>query len=299
MISVTGSVLVYLNELYRALTPPPIISKASAARLSDQQLTEAAERTYPGYHVQRIFHPLNPDQAADVWLSRDGEIKKRLFDPRTGADLGNTVPAGIWFVSHMLDLHDNLFAGPAGRKVNAFAALTFILVGLSGLVIWWPGTKTWRRSLKVPAGVGWKRTVWHLHSMVGFWGLALVLMFGMSGFYFGFPEQFQNFADWLQPPNPGVDGARLVDKVIYWMAYLHFGRINGIGIPCKGPGLCDQATKATWAIFGLVPAAMFVTGAIIWWNRVLRPWMTSASRPILSLCFLAKYSLAKVGPKPR
>ncbi len=61
---------------------------------------------------------------------------------------------------------------------------------------------------------------------------------------------------------------------------LHFGRINGIGIPCSGPGLCDQTTKALWAIFGLAPAAMFVTGAIMWWNRVLLPvWQALAGDP--------------------
>jgi uncharacterized iron-regulated membrane protein len=39
---------------------------------------------------------------------------------------------------------------------------------------------------------------------------------------------------------------------------LHFGRINDEG---------------DWAAFGLAPAAMFVTGAIMWSNRVLRaPW---------------------------
>jgi uncharacterized iron-regulated membrane protein len=60
------------------------------------------------------------------------------------------------------------------------------------------------------------------------------------------------------------------DHVIYWIAYLHFGRINGIGIPCRGPGLCDQMTKAVWAFFGLAPAVLAVTGAIVWWNRIRR-----------------------------
>ena len=45
MISVTGSVLVYRNELYRAATPEPIISKASGPRLTDDQL--AADRPAP------------------------------------------------------------------------------------------------------------------------------------------------------------------------------------------------------------------------------------------------------------
>jgi len=26
-----------------------------------------------------------------------------------------------------------------------------------------------------------------------------------------------------------------------------------------------------WAVFGLVPPLMFVTGALMWWNRVIRP----------------------------
>ncbi|HWE52294.1 MAG TPA: PepSY-associated TM helix domain-containing protein, partial [Bryobacteraceae bacterium] len=65
-------------------------------------------------------------------------------------------------------------------------------------------------------------------------------------------------------------GVRAVDQIIYWLAYLHFGRVNGIGIPCSGPGVCDMATKFVWASFGMAPAAMFVTGIVMWWNRVLR-----------------------------
>ena len=45
MISVTGSVLVYSNELYRAATPEPIPSKASGPRLTDDQLSKAATRS--------------------------------------------------------------------------------------------------------------------------------------------------------------------------------------------------------------------------------------------------------------
>ena len=28
--------------------------------------------------------------------------------------------------------------------------------------------------------------------------------------------------------------------------------------------------KAVWALVGLMPAMMFVTGAIMWWQRVMR-----------------------------
>lgn len=271
MMSITGSVLVYRNELYRAATAEPIVSAGPGPRLTDAELTQAALRVYPDFRVVRITRPRNPDQAADVSLSRGNDSKKRLFDVRTGQDLGDSIPLGIVVVSRLLDLHDDLLAGPKGRSVNGAGAVAIVAVALTGLMIWWPGVRTWRYSLTVHRGLGWKRLIWHLHSAVGFWTFAFILIFGLSGIYLCFPEQVQDFADWLQPPTPANAGRRLVDKAIYWLAYLHFGRINGIGIPCHGPGLCDQATKASWALFGLAPAAMFVTGAIMWWNRVLGP----------------------------
>ena len=106
--------------------------------------------------------------------------------------------------------------------------------------------------------------------MIGFWALGFILIFGLSGVYLAYPESIQNFADRLDPPTAATAGNRIVDKVIYWLAFLHFGRINGIGIPCRGPGICDQTTKFVWALFGLAPAVMFITGAVMWWNRVVR-----------------------------
>src|SRR5580658_2929926 len=72
LISVTGSILVYRNELYRAATPDPIVVTASGSRLTDQQLKGTATRVYPGYTVVRINRPLNPDQAVSIVLKGSG-----------------------------------------------------------------------------------------------------------------------------------------------------------------------------------------------------------------------------------
>jgi uncharacterized iron-regulated membrane protein len=271
MISVTGSVLVYRNELYRAATPEPVMSKGSGPRLTDDQLTEAATRLYPGYRVVKLGRARDLDQAVDVQLRRGNVIEKRLFDPRSGRDVGESVPTGIRLMSELLDLHDNLLTGETGRRVNGIGSIAVLALATTGLVVWWPGIKIWRRSLSLHRGVGWKRLTWDLHSMIGFWSLAFTLVFAVSGVYLANPELFQDLADRLEPLTTANAGTRFSDRVLYWVAILHFGRINGIAIPCSGPGLCDQTTKAIWAIFGLAPAAMFVTGAIMWLNRVLRP----------------------------
>jgi uncharacterized iron-regulated membrane protein len=208
-ISVTGSVLVYRNELYVWATP----------------------------------------------------------EPGTGPE----IPLGIRAVSTLMEVHKNLLAGAAGLALNGAAAGAVILVLLTGLVLWWPGIRQWRQALVLRRGVGWKRMVLDLHRMLGIWTFAAMFEFALSGMYLCFASTFHALADLIQAPTTDNAGARIVDTLLYWLAFLHFGRINGIGIFCEGPGLCDQAVKATWALFGLAPAAMFATGATLWWNRVLRP----------------------------
>lgn len=270
LITITGSVLVFSNELFLVTTPAPIIINSSAPPLTDRQLGAAAVRAYAGYHVLRITHGLTPGYAVDISLRRGDTIRNRLFNPYTGADLGTSVPLGTWLVARTIDLHDNLLGGETGRRVNGMGAILITLLTFTGLVVWWPGLESWRRSLTLRRHVGWRRFMWDLHSALGFWGFAAILMFALSGIYLGDPQPFQDFADRLQPPTPANAGTRAVDQIIYWFAYLHFGRVNGIGIPCSGPGVCDIATKTLWSILGLIPAAMFITGAVMWWNRVLR-----------------------------
>lgn len=279
LISVTGSILVYRNELYEAATRDPIVVAESGPPLTDAELKSAATREYPGYTITNISRGQDPHQAVAISLEDPAGAKRRLFNPYTGEDLGDSEPLGMWLVSKLLELHDDLLAGETGRSINGLAAVLVIVLASTGAVVWWPGIKTWRRSLLVHRNVGWRRFTWELHSMIGFWTLGFIVLFGLSGAYLGNPEPFQALADRLQRPTANNAGTRLVDDAIYWLAYLHFGRINGIGIPCHGRGLCDQTTKLVWAVFGLAPAVMFVTGIIMWWNRVVRKKFKRTSRP--------------------
>ena len=272
-ISVTGSVLVYRNELYVWVTPDPYITSDPGPALSEDALKNAALRQYPDYTVSRISPHYNPGYATVIWLSRDGRTIERLFDPNTGEDVGKAVSTGVMLVSGLIEIHDNFLAGRTGQIINGIGAIAIAIVAMTGLVIWWPGRKRWKRSLVIHRGVGWKRFNWDLHSMMGFWTFAFIMIFALSGIYLCFPQSFHAWADRTFELGNHNPGERPIDKILYWLAFSHFGRINGIGLFCDGPGFCDQAVKATWALFGLAPAAMFVTGTIMWWNRVVKLWL--------------------------
>lgn len=183
---------------------------------------------------------------------------------------GGPVPAGFRATAWLIDFHDNLLAGATGRLVNGVGAWLVVLLCMTGASIWWPGIRHWRRSLTIEVRSSWSRLTWTLHSALGFWFFAFILMWGFTGAFLSFQAAFGALFDYLQPFDEANPADRLVDQIQYWLAYIHFGRLGGRGIPGCGRGICDSTTKLIWAVAGLVPPVMFVTGALMWWTRAMR-----------------------------
>ena len=152
-------------------------------------------------------------------------------------------------VQWLVDLHTNLLLGSTGRLVNGIGGLCLTLLCLTGVIIWWPGMRNWRRSLTVSRGAHFARMNWDLHSALGFWCFAFVLVWGISGIYFSFPRWFDAL-DILDPAD------RVKDQGLFWLSQLHFGRFGWF-------------TEAIWAVLGLVPALMAFTGTFICCRRVI------------------------------
>lgn len=261
-VTVSGSLLVFKAGVNRLLLSPTLVTVAGE-RLSEARLRESAAAQFPDFRVEAIAIPSRPDQAVEVTLSMGNYRQFRLLDPYTGADLGlagNETPFILWLV----DLHDNLLGGETGRKVNGLGAACLVVMCLTGLVIWWPGVSSWRRGLMVTRGASWKRLTFDLHSMAGIWAVALLLLWAVTGVYFGFPEAFQAVADYFEPPELLEPTETSVgERLFASFATLHFGR-NLAAAPY------GTVIGWIWVIAGLAPAVLFTTGALMWWQRVVR-----------------------------
>lgn len=257
VLSVTGSALVYRRELVARLrTPLPAVDK-SARQLSADELRAHAQRAYPGHEITDVTEDITRRTAVvHVTFKRDDTSKERLFNPYTGQDLGDAFTWGEQAVLWTVRLHDELLFGRNGRFWNGVGSALVTALCLTGAVVWWPGINRWRRSLIVKSRSGWRRFSWDLHSAMGAWLFLFILMWGVSGFYMGIPEPFSAVVDYFSDPES--PGDRTGDLALAWLSRLHFGRWPSASL------------KALWAVIGLVPVAMFVTGVIMWWNRVVR-----------------------------
>jgi uncharacterized iron-regulated membrane protein len=286
VISLTGSVLVFRIELHKLFSRTPITVAVTGERLTDDQLKAAALRAFPDHTVTNLWPVKRPEQPVEIWLNRDstGRAVHHIFDPYTGKDLGPPDPPMVRFIVWLASLHDDLLTGEKGRTVNGAGAILLTALCLTGLVIWWPGITNWRRSLTVDLKSNWKLFNWNLHSAVGFWSFLLVLMWALSGVYLSFPNPFQDIVERLQPiENYKNNEARLGDEILRWLSRLHFGRFGGWPI------------KALWFVLGLIPLVLFITGAVMWWNRVLRPSLDKLNKRELKPA--TTYSTETVGPR--
>ena len=166
-------------------------------------------------------------------------------------------------------LHDELLLDRPGRFWNGIGSAIFTVTALTGLVVWWPGSNRWKRSMGIrwsPGGAA-STGISTVRSASGCSSHAHV---GISGFYLGVPEPFSNFVDSISDPE-AILGDRPGDIVLNWLTRLHFGRWRNALV-----------LKALWAIIGLVPLMMLVTGVIMWWNRVLRKRPNVSEAPEVS-----------------
>jgi len=176
----------------------------------------------------------------------------RWLMPR-GQDFSDGLPLAIRIMEWCVDLHDNLLAGSAGRTVNGVAAILVMVLVLTGAVLWWPGKSRWRRSLIVPRPSKTSRYAWHLHSALAIWGFVLLFGWAITGIYFAFPEPFEWLLNYFATDTQTF--ARPGEEVLLTFIRLHFGRFGGLEI------------RIFWVVLGLLPAAMFITGLIVWWKR--------------------------------
>ena len=257
VLSLTGSALVFRREMDRAISPArPPIERTARAR-SEWELAADARRAYPGFTVERMGLAQRRVAVRQMSLQRDGETIERVFNVYTGEDLGDPFPPAAQALLWVTALHDDLLMtrNQRGRFWNGVGSILTTVLCLTGAIVWWPGIASWRRGVKVKRRSKWPRFNFDLHSSLGFWFFGLIAIWAVSGIYLSFPSQFMMVVDYFAGPQ---DRERPVDLALAWLARLHFGRWS------------SHTLKVVWVVAGLVPPVMFVTGVVMWWNRVVR-----------------------------
>jgi uncharacterized iron-regulated membrane protein len=233
----TGCVLLFEDDLYRLFSPDPPFSVTQSPRLGADELARTAFQLYPDRRVVGVWdRKVSAGMVAELWLDgRDG-MRRRLFHPYTGADLGDAHPAALRALGLLRDAHENLLAGAAGRIINGAGAICLLLLSVSGTWTWFAGRYGSR-------GYGSADRARTMHLRVGIWASVFAAIWGLTGVLFCYP--------WLSRL-PGPTGA---ETLLQWSYPLHSGSIGGL------------TARIVWAACSLLTTLLAITGTMMWQKR--------------------------------
>ena len=215
LIGLTGSGLVFRDEIERALRPnlyvlAPAVNTAPRPTLD--QLLATATKALPDWQP-RGFEQLSETPATAptepvllFMVRRPGhdmmaphsftpDQLMAYLDPQTGALLGSRSRyAGV--LGFAANLHFYLLAGRRGYPVNGALAIAFLGIALTGWILWWPGIRRAFSALRIHGlhrshhGTkwNWKRLNWDLHSVGGFWSNPALIAIIVTGIFFTFSQ---------------------------------------------------------------------------------------------------------------
>jgi uncharacterized iron-regulated membrane protein len=225
VLGLSGSLLVYDQAIADFVSPPPRAQTAgmplSLSMLADTARETAAEKGLEGGQMQ-MFLPQRANEALVVRLGgispmgnmpgmrREGRGLQIFLDPVSGEVLGTSDAVLPPFLTFAHQLHGNFLMGRAGRsQVVGWLGVAMCILGLTGLVLWWPRRGQWRYAFKVRSEAQGLRFHRELHAATGIWMFLVFMAVSFSGVVLAWPQTMGVNTPGRPPAVAASDGKRL------------------------------------------------------------------------------------------
>ena len=198
LLGLSGSVLADDDAIADFLAPPPkAVAKGEVLPLD--KIVEAA-RGAAGAGMMQISLPRAPGQAISVRIAKPGRrgeaavqgprapATQVFVDPVSGRVLGSRkaqLPPLLMFAHQ---LHGNFLMGREGRSFVGWLGVAMLILGATGLVLWWPKRGQWKSAFFVRRAAKGLRFHRELHAAAGIWIFMVFMAVSFSGVVLAFPS---------------------------------------------------------------------------------------------------------------
>src|SRR5882757_8311535 len=184
VVALTGSIMVFQEELEPVLFSKTLKVDPGPEKLPLDSLLKVAKKEFPKKKINqaKLFYEKNRSLIVTFGKKEeDADMKIVFIDPYTGRVLGKGDYNHQFFMV-VKNLHRYLLAGETGKIITGLSCCIFIVLLISGLVLWWPANKN---ALKQRFRIKWKasakRVNWDLHAVTGFYSSFFLLIISCTG----------------------------------------------------------------------------------------------------------------------
>lgn len=188
IVAVTGCLYAFQSEIQDLLQPYRFVTPQESAVLPPSKIWEAADEALPDKHLHAVLYPKAERAAMAIYYSFEEHYYYFVYvNPYTGM-VQKVKNEFADFFRVILDGHFYLWLPPEiGQPVVASFTLIFLVMVLSGLVLWWPKKKlNLKQALKIRWNARWRRKNYDLHRVLGFYVMVFALIFALTGLVWGF-----------------------------------------------------------------------------------------------------------------
>jgi uncharacterized iron-regulated membrane protein len=190
VIGLTGSILVFEDELQGTAAKRDV--RPGQISLAADIIAAARAAAPPGFSPSIYLPPAASGSAASVRLTPPQRESPGFDSVRVRVDpvtLEAAIDRQAGLLRQIFYLHSTLLLkSREGRQLIGWLGLAMLLMGVSGLVNWWPRRSNWRSAFAVTRRARGYRLQRELHGAAGAWGLAALLTVSFAGVYLAFPE---------------------------------------------------------------------------------------------------------------
>lgn len=186
-LGITGCILAFQREIEEATQPFRFVKERVQTPLRPSVLQEVAVRSLPGKKLHSLAY--EPGRAAVAsFYNTDPDYYYLVFmDPYSGKVL-RTKDMSRDFFRVVINGHFYLWLPPEiGQPIVASATLIFLVLIISGIILWWPRNKAARKQrFTVKLNARWRRVNYDLHNVLGFYMSWVIVFIALTGLVWGF-----------------------------------------------------------------------------------------------------------------
>ncbi len=195
LIGLTGSLLVFRDEIDEVLNPTLLRVAPREEFVPLQAVLNDVLRSYPHDRPVAIRLPRSAEGVYEIWMN--GEEGLRVYiDPYTGEIRGSRFPIQT-FTGFLFLAHAQLLGGEIGETIVGVGAFLLLGLGVTGIVLWWPGGKRLWQGFTVPWRAPVARVAYDLHRVVGIVAIAVLAVIAITGACLTFHSAVSSGMTWL------------------------------------------------------------------------------------------------------
>jgi len=222
IVSITGCLFCFQDDIQDALYSYRKVQTHSSSYLQPSDLKAVVLQKHPKAIVNYTYY-YGKDRPAVVManLGKQGFLYEYI-NPYSGKLLHEENPQHNFFIIVKF-IHLYLLLPPnIGTPVVGISVIVFVVMMITGIVLWWPKRKTDRkRSFTIKWNGRWRRVNYDLHNVLGFYTTTVTLILAITGLSIAF--------DWVRDgiyTAANLGSKHPAEKAVFKSDTLFQGKLN-------------------------------------------------------------------------